>query len=580
MGGISNGAQDGLHREARLIFHAMILLLLVAFVGIMIDPVEDKRGFTTFLFVRQDALLAIGIALMARFALVTGARAPDWLIAMAPRWWLVPLALLLVCWGGHHLVFQAHPLIRDEQMALFDAFIYRHGQIGWPIAPFWRDYAMALNQQFILPVAGHQAWLSDYLPGHAVTRVLVATMIDPAWTNPLLTAIGAVALWRIACRLWPDDAGARMTALLLYGGSSQVIIMGMTSYAMSGYLALNLVWLALFLRGGRMGHAGAMLTGVIATGWHQPIFHPLFVLPFFAMLGWQRRRMVLTAYMLAYGVIGLGWLAWPHLVADSMGGTPAQIDTVGYGGRILLLLSDFGPVNLWLMAMNLLRFVTWQHLLMMPLMLAGLWSARRDPLALALAAGLVIPIGAVTILLAYQGHGWGYRYLHGVIGNACLLGGYGWIALQRRGALPRFSTALHLASLLLVLPVHAMMAATIAAPYAAVSRSIAAIDADVAVIDDLAVAFGGDLVINRPDLSNRPIRLMTSQMDVQAMTRLCLRNRVAFVGQAQLAPVQRAIVVEESSTAHFARLRSACRAVSPARRASSVRTRSGSSRYS
>jgi hypothetical protein len=247
-----------------------------------------------------------------------------------------------------------------------------------------------------------------------------------------------------------------------------------------------------------------------------------------------------------------------------MGGAPAHNDMVGYGGRIFLLLSNLSLVNLWLMAMNLLRFITWQHLLLLPLSLSGMWSARRDPLVLALTAGLILPILASTILLAYQGHGWGYRYLHGVIGNACLLGGYGWAALRRRKALPRFTTALHLLSLLLVLPLHAVTAAKIAAPYANAFRSISAMDADIAVIDDLSIPFGGDLIMNRPDLNNRPVRLMASMLELEGMISLCRRKTVAFVGQAELAPLQRTFLIKQNSTPQFMRLRTACNRVSRA----------------
>jgi hypothetical protein len=45
------------------------------------------------------------------------------------------------------------------------------------------------------------------------------------------------------------------------------------------------------------------------------------------------------------------------------------------------------------------------------------------------------------ILLPYQGHGWGYRYLHGLIGSLSLLAGYGWIALSERAARNDMATA-------------------------------------------------------------------------------------------------------------------------------------------
>ncbi|WP_088184649.1 hypothetical protein [Sphingobium sp. Z007] len=566
MMGDVNGMNDRMTRDGKAIFYVLGILMLLAFAGILIDPVQDKRQFAAFLFVRQDALFILILMLLVRFGLGTAPAMPRWADKLGRFWWSIPVFLLLICWIGHRLAFDGYALTRDEQMALFDGFIYRYARLGWPLPVFWQDNALALNQQFILPIAGHRAWLSDYLPVHALARTLVGMVVDPGLTNPLLTAIGAIALWRIARRLWPHDGGAQVATLLLYAGSSQIVVMGMSSYAMPGYLALNLVWLALFLRGGASGHGFAVCVGLIATGWHQPIFHPLFVLPFFAMLAWQRRWRLLCLYGLIYAGIGLAWLAWPHFAANAAGGAAMQGGQIGYGARITMLLSGFDGISLWLMSLNLLRFVAWQHLLLVPLVVTGVRFAWRDPLALSLLAGLILPVAAATLLLAYQGHGWGYRYLHGIIGNACLLGGYGWSALRRRVGTPALWTAANIATFLGVVPVHIALAASIVRPYATVSRAIDRTNSDMVVIDDLAAAFGGDLVSNRPDLGNRPVRLMASQLDDHAMMALCRMHSVAFIGEEQLAPIQRVIPAEETSTDRFRRLEKLCASVRRAAR--------------
>ncbi|WP_416463660.1 hypothetical protein [Sphingomonas sp. VDB2] len=551
----------GMAQDRKAVFYGLGILMLLAFAGILIDPVQDKRQFAAFLFVRQDALFLLLLILLLRFGLWPAPAVPLWAEKAGRFWWSAPVLLLLLCWAGHRLAFDGYDLTRDEQMGLFDGFIYHHARLGWPLPAFWQHNALALNQQFILPIAGHRAWISDYLPVHALTRNLLGTIADPALTNPLLTAIGATALWRIARRLWPQDGSAQIAALLLYVGSSQIVVMGMSSYAMPGYLALNLIWLALFLRGGVMGHGGALCIGLIATGWHQPIFHPLFVLPFIVMLAWQRRWRLFCLYGLTYAAIGLAWLAWPHFAASAAGGAATQGGQLGYGARIAMLLSGFDGISLWLMSLNLLRFVAWQHLLLLPLAVAGIRFAWRDPLALSLLAGLLLPIAAATLLLAYQGHGWGYRYLHGVIGNACLLGGYGWSALRKRTGTPALWTAANIANFVAVVPVHIALAATIVRPYATVSRTIDRTDSDLAVIDDLATAFGGDLVSNRPDLGNRPVRLMASQLDDRAMAALCRTHSIAFVGEKQLAPIQRAIPAKETATDRFLRLEKLCASI-------------------
>jgi hypothetical protein len=90
--------------------------------------------------------------------------------------------------------------------------------------------------------------------------------------------------------------------------------------------------------------------------------------------------------------------------------------------------------NLPLMACNLLRFCTWQAVPMILLVMAGLWAVWRarhsDPRGLALAAGLVLPVVVMGIILPYQGHGFGYRYLHQVLGNGALIAVIGWRAME------------------------------------------------------------------------------------------------------------------------------------------------------
>ena len=62
----------------------------------------------------------------------------------------------------------------------------------------------------------------------------------------------------------------------------------MTAYAMPAHLCFNLLWLRLFLADRRRADLGAIAVGFIATGLHQPLFHPMFVAPFMLMLLLER----------------------------------------------------------------------------------------------------------------------------------------------------------------------------------------------------------------------------------------------------------------------------------------------------
>jgi hypothetical protein len=115
--------------------------------------------------------------------------------------------------------------------------------------------------------------------------------------------------------------------------------------------------------------------------------------------------------------------------------------------------------------------------------------------------GIVLPFVAMFLLLPYQGHGWGYRYLHGVIGNLVLLGGYGWHYCEARAALRRPMQAATALSLLLLFPIHALLAHREVVPLLALDRAVAASGADIVIVDDRAAPFARDLAINRPDLA-------------------------------------------------------------------------------
>ncbi|AUW58125.1 hypothetical protein C1T17_08390 [Sphingobium sp. SCG-1] len=404
------------------------------------------------------------------------------------------------------------------------------------------DYAEALNQTFILPIGNHEGWISTYLPANAILRAAVHTVADPALTSPLLVGFGAIALWHITLRLWPHSKSTQATALILYATSSEVLIMGMTSYAMSAHLALNLIWLALFLRNDRSSHLAAVAVGFVATGLHQPLFHPLFVLPFMLLLFHERKWRMLLFYVLWYGLICMFWLAWPVWISSfgisapiHQSGTP-----ISYMARIAMLLKEWDTGAIWLMSLNLLRFLAWQHVFLFPLLVLGFRTVwQENGIFRALALSVLFTTMAMLILLPYQGHGWGYRYLHGVIGNLCLLGAYGWhMAMQKGKNLERAFVLGTAISLGVVLPMHAYMAQSMVAPYAKLDQIINQSDARVAIIQTAAAPFAQDLVLNRPDLSNRPLRLRLEDLTDNQLKVLCRSSRTMIMDSKSLAPVR------------------------------------------
>jgi len=456
---------------------------------------------------------------------------------------LVGAAMALAALAGHYWILSGYDMSRDEQMAVFDATVFARGSLVAPLPAMWRDHANALNLSYMYPTQHSAAWISAYLPFNAALRAAFGLAGNAAVTGPIMTLLGALALWACARRIWPDHREAPAVALLLYLGSGQILFNGMTAYAMPAHLALNLCWLWLFLRRTVRTDIAASLIGFVAVGLHQPIMHPMFAAPILFLLILDRDWRRATFYFLSYAAIGAFWLWWPgftwSLVEANSLAPPAQ--TVDFWTRLLRTLEKGDDLRFANMGANLLRFVAWQHLLLLPLLLLGLRQAWHDRLAAALAAGIVLTLAVMTVILPYQGHGFGYRYLHGLTGNAILLAVFGWTALGER--LDRWRPLLirtTLAGLLILLPVQAWMAHGFYAPFARVSQRIDASDADYVVIGQDDAPFAADLIVNPPYLDRRPIRLVREHVDEPLAQMICARQPgalVAFGGNALLAPI-------------------------------------------
>lgn len=519
---------------------AVLLLLVVA--GPLLFDIRAAPGLSSYFWQHQDlpALIALAAALLAMRRWAAGGP------AFAPRpasWWPWAAAALLVAfaWSGHGWLMSGTDLSRDEQMVLFDADILARGELFARLSADWAATGEALNRTFVLPGLPADAWVSGYLPVNAALHALGAALGDAHATAPLLAAAALLALWACARRLWPGDAAPQTVALLCLLLSAQLLVTATTSYAMTGHLALNLIWLALFLRDRWWSYALLLPVGFLATGLHQPIFHPLFVAPFLLLLVERRRWPVVALLIGGYAAIGLFWLSWPGTIVAAAGSPVAATAAggAGYATRLFETLAQWNANGFWLMAFNLLRFAAWQHVLLLPLAFAAValrW--RSDGLVQALALGPILTVAALLVLLPYQGHGWGYRYLHGLIGNVCLLAGYGWIALRERGLDRRRLIAASSAATLAMLLWLGWSAHRFAAPYAELDRRIAASGADYALIDERAAFSARDLVYNPPFLDRRPIRLDASAVTRGAWSpRLCDGKRVAVVGADALAPV-------------------------------------------
>ena len=343
-------------------------------------------------------------------------RRPGPLWRAPPVWLAGALAALaaLLAVIGWWVVFGGYAFSRDEDMAQFGAAILAHGQAWAVVASAWQPYAPALEPEFVRFAAGNGLWQPLYLPVNAAFQALAGPL-----ANPLLAALSIGALFAVAWRLWPDRPVRAWAAVLVLATSCQFVVAAATPYAMTGHLALNLLWLALHLRGGKAGHAGAIAVGALACGLHQLAFHPLFVAPFVLQLWLERRWSTATLYTLTYAAICVFWVEFPSLTLIAQGGENGVTGALsGLGSQVSAVAVARHPPTAATMAENLIRFMTWQNPLSAPLLVLGFvpaWRAggRRDA---GPGGGLLLTTAALIVLMPYQGYGWGYRYWHGLLG--------------------------------------------------------------------------------------------------------------------------------------------------------------------
>ena len=486
------------------------------------------RNLTALFLHKQDlALVGLQVAILFSVLFWNSQRKEPILLS----WRMVialALGVTLLCYLGHLYVLSGHALSRDEQMAIFDAWIYSRGELAQSLPVAWQSHTNSLNTFFMLLGDAPQAWVSAYLPFNSLLRVLIGWFADPALTGPIMTGLGALAIYQCARSLWPDHRETASLGVLFYLGSGQIWLTGMTAYAMPAHLTLNLIWLALFLRRGVVSDSLAILVGFMATGLHQPLFHPLFVFPILCTLLINRQYWRAGYFLLGYALIGLFWLSWPgwiHQLVSAPGLAP--VAGTDFLSRLSHVLQAGDGLRWHNMAANLIRFIAWQNIWLFPLIWLGWRSMRKHAFAAALGLSVALPILVMTLILPYQGHGFGYRYLHGTIGSVILLALMGWQRLESHWPTLRPMLIRGFAlTACLILPTQLFFAYQLYRPYAELDRQLRGLNADYVIVGASQAPFALDLVINRPDLANRPIRLIGEYLAPDLATKLCQDRRL------------------------------------------------------
>ncbi|WP_156457577.1 hypothetical protein [Altererythrobacter sp. Root672] len=525
----------------RLLRPTLILLLGLAAIAAICLASAGVPFITLHLFRTQDLPAVVALA---GFSLLVPRllKSPGWVARFAaladaslsiPPWVLAALVAVVGLVGGW-LVFGFFPLSMDEFWARADGAIYATGQPMARIPAEWRDYAAALQPMFTRIIPQEGLWASEYLPLNAVIQHNLGPL-----AGPLLAGFSILVAADIARRLLPEHRSAPIVCAVLMASSSQLLLNAMTPYAMSAHLAVNLSWLWLFLHSSRLAQFVALPLVGLAIGLHQVVFFPLFALPFLfeAFLTGRRGAAILQGAAIALAF--LFWSGWDALLYWWFDVVPAKAGPTGTAllfKRAVDLVAGFDASNLGLMSLNLIRWTVWQNLLAVPLLLTVAWTLVRKAGAWrAMLAGIVLTGITMTVVLAFQGHGWGYRYLHGLLGSLCLLATLAWFRIVERTDDRRRMQALFGAALVLslaLLPFRAWQAERFTTPYRTADAAISRIDADVVVVNAPGHAYSIDLVRNDPFLINRPKRMTPVLLTDQQLAEICRKYQVVEFGDA------------------------------------------------
>jgi hypothetical protein len=507
---------------------------------------SNVRGLSEFFFDRQDKWVLDGQALtlicLAIWAWLVRRPAARGAISQH-RTTLIAAGIVLavlVGWAGRSLVFHDYSPSRDELMVEMAGAYLANGDLGWPVPAEWAPYLRAIQPEFYSPYGANTHWTAIYLPVHAAIRALFTWIGAADLAAPATLGVGLLALWHNARKLMPDRPDAVLVVMLMALTSAQLLTTAMTPYAMTSHFAFNMVWLALVLRGDKLGHIGAALVALLAAGLHQWHFPLLFIGPFIVWMAANRRLGAALFHGLVAVAMMLLWARlWPMVLIDLVGAPPPS-DVHRTNGVLDKLESLFGRLDKWQPLLNNARLIAWNNVLLLPLAVLALWGVRwrgllrEVPIALPMLLGVLAGMG----LALYQGYGWGFRYMHGQIGTLCLLAGLGWRAVVPEGS--RGHRPLLAASAVVALLSGLWLMSDTERYVRGYARTMAAIrasDVDVVLVDIRGGYYMTDLVRFDEGKLGRPVVIALQMLSYDQLDRLCATRDVAIMDRSQFWPL-------------------------------------------
>jgi hypothetical protein len=396
----------------------------------------------------------------------------------------------------------------DEYMADFQARIFAAGKIKAAIPLEWQKYGLGLAPIFTSYNAHDHTWMSSYLPVYALLRtpfqILGATWI----LNPLLAASSIVALAGVCRNLWPGNLTRMWIAVIILATSSQFLITSMTAYSMPAHLFFNLLWLYFYTAKARTATLLVPWVGFFAMGLHQPHVHLLFVAPFFIRLIMEKNIRKVCYWGLVYGAGGLFWIGWMTMPRNGIiaPGLPKAATYFGIP-RLIHVIIQLAHLNL---------FLSWQPFILVILIYLFFsdWS-KASPLFRDLAWGALLTILFHFFFLSDQGHGWGYRYCHSVLGNFALLsvaGFYRMVDLLGTRTSNLLMCLSILLALLVQLPARLWQVGSFVSPFYQSATLLASRSEEIVILEPTQFWYYWDQVRNDPLFRIKPVIVDANRM--------------------------------------------------------------------
>jgi hypothetical protein len=437
------------------------------------------------------------------------------------------IAALIVTWTGSVFIYHNFPLCMDEYLPHFQAAIFACGKIYAGIAPAFRAFAAALTPLFVLHNHINNTWTSAYLPVYAALKVPFFLLHLESLTNPLLCALSIVLMSALCRKIWPREKSAPFLGIILLLSSTQFLITSMSFYSMPAHLFFNLLWLYTYTRDSKLGLACTPWIGAIALGIHLPFVHALFVTPFLLRILRDKKIARAIYFAIVYGVACVAWFLWMKSTRPSM--------TAGADFRIFQLPELYQTI---VQLMNITLLFSWQSA---ALSFLFIWNARNwsnfTPLMRDLFWGCILTFVFYLFFPSNQGHGWGYRYIYGVLGNVVFLSVAGWYHLKDAAGVQRanqFVVVAVIFALLIQLPIRCLQVESFVRPFVHAMSFIESAPEEFILIDHTRIWYSQDLIRNDPFLRNKPKVLFAQGLSKEQKKNLSDMGSVRLIKPAEL----------------------------------------------